>query len=225
MLEYTKYIKNAEEPPKQLVIMLHGYGSNKDDLINLAPELSHTLPNALFISPSAPFQLEGNIPFQWEGMAQEGRRQWFSLLDKSDEALLREMKKVEMILLSFILKQLEENKLCEDNLCLLGFSQGTMLSLYLVLERLISPKLLLGYSGLAIDNAWKCGVNKKKTEVMLIYGQEDNIVPIAYMRTTRRILLKCGFQTQTYVSRYLGHGIDVAGIRQGEVFLNDNFLI
>ena len=55
MLEYTKYIKNPNVAPSKLVVMLHGYGSNKDDLINLAPELSKFLPDALFVSPGAPF--------------------------------------------------------------------------------------------------------------------------------------------------------------------------
>ena len=215
MLEYTRYIKNTKKPIKQLVIMVHGYGSNKNDLISLAPELSGSLPNALFVSPSA--------PFQWENIAQEGPRQWFSLLDRSSKALLKEMKKVETIILNFISEQLKENNLCQDNLCLLGFSQGTMLSLYLILEGLIKPKLLLGYSGLAINNNWKCGVDKKDTKVMLFYGQEDDIVPIKYMKTTTKILQKYGFSTHTYVSRYLAHGIDTAGIKQGQIFLKDNF--
>ena len=215
MLKYTKYIKNSKETAKQLVIMLHGYGSNKDDLINLAPELSSVLPNALFISP--------NAPFQWEGMLEENHRQWFSLLDRSDKALLREIKKVEAIISGFILKQLEENNLSEDNLCLFGFSQGTMLSLYLILAGLIKPKLLLGYSGLAIKNSWKCGTDKKNTKVMLFYGQEDDIIPIKYMEITKKILLKYNFPTQVHVSRYLGHEIDTTGIKQGKAFLKDNF--
>lgn len=223
MLKYTKYIKNPEEPPKQLIVMLHGYGSNKSDLINLAPELSQSLPNALFISPSAPFPLEGNIPFEWDGMKQEEPRQWFSLLDRSGESLFKEMKKVEPIILDFILKQLEENSLGENNLCLFGFSQGTMLSLHLLLEGVIKPKLVLGYCGLAIDNTWKCGVDKKNTKVMLFYGQEDDIVPIKYMETTKKILLKYGFQTQIHVLKHLAHEIDIYGIKQGGNFLKYNF--
>ena len=223
MLKYTKYIKNPEEPPKQLIVMLHGYGSNKSDLINLAPELSQSLPNALFISPSAPFPLENDIQFQWKGIAQQEPRQWFSLLDRSNKAILKGMKKVEAIILDFILKQLEENNLNENNLCLLGFSQGTMLSLYLLLEGLIKPRLVLGYCGLAIDNTWKCGVDKKNTKVMLFYGQEDDIVPIKHMEKTEKILLEYGFQTQIHVSKYLGHEIDEVGIKQGGNFLKYNF--
>ena len=218
MLEYTKYIKNSKEPAKQLVIMLHGYGSNKDDLINLAPELSDALPKAVVISPNAPFPLENDIPFQWDGMAQEERRQWFSLLDRSDKVLLKEIGKVKKIILDFIFEQLQKNNLSQDNLCLLGFSQGAMLSLFLVLEGLIKPKLLLGYSGLAIENSWQCGTDKKNTKVMLFYGQEDEIMPIRYMEVTKKILLKYNFPTQVHVSRYLGHGIDTAGIKQGGGF-------
>ncbi|WPX97163.1 Alpha/beta hydrolase [Candidatus Bandiella woodruffii] len=216
MLEYTKYIRNSKEPPKQLVVMLHGYGSNKNDLITLAPELSEYAPSALFISPGAPFQMEGYM--------REDCRQWFSLNDRSKEALLKEMATVEKIILNFISEQLKEHDLNEDNLCLLGFSQGTMLSLYLVLEGLIKPKIVLGYSGRTMQNNWKCQGNPKSTKIMLIHGKEDAIIPIEDMKTTDQILQKHGFQTQTHSIRYLAHGIDKDGINFGGIFLRDNFL-
>jgi phospholipase/carboxylesterase len=215
MLEYRQYIKNNDGQPKQLIVMLHGYGSNKDDLITLAPELSEYVPNALFISPGAPFQMEG--------MLGNGYRQWFSLLDRSKEALLKEMKSVEKIIVDFISEQLKIHNLTEENLCLLGFSQGTMLSLYLALEGVIKPKVILGYSGQTMHHNWKCGKEEKKTKIMLIHGQEDDVIPVEGMVMTNKILQMYGFQTKTHISRYLAHGIDLDGINLGGDFLQDNF--
>ena len=215
MLEYNQYIKNHNTPAKQLVVMLHGYGSNKDDLINLAPELSNYVPNALFISPGAPFQMEG--------MMHPQHRQWFSLNDRSKDALLREMKTVEEIIADFISEKLREHHLTDDDLCLLGFSQGTMLSLYLALENVVKPKIILGYSGRTIHNEWKCGKEEKKTKVMLIHGQEDDIITTKEMEITDKILQTYGFKTKTHISRYLAHGIDIDGINLGGDFLRNNF--
>ena len=215
MLEYTKYAKNPNIAPSKLVVMLHGYGSNKDDLITLSPELSNFLPGALFVSPDA--------PFCFEGMPNSEAKQWFSLLDRSKNALIDEMKMAENYIVDFISAQLNKYNLSEDDLCLLGFSQGTMLSLYLIMQSLVTPKLVVGYSGRLFGNNWKCGNKHKKTKVMLIHGKEDDIVTVEDMLSTTEELKKYGFDTNHFISRHLAHGIDDDGINLGGKFLKDNF--
>jgi phospholipase/carboxylesterase len=215
MLEYTKYIKNPNVAPSKLVVMLHGYGSNKNDLINLSPELSKFLPGALFVSPDA--------PFCFEGMPNGDAKQWFSLLDRSKNALIDEMRIAENYIVDFISAQLNKYNLSEDDLCLLGFSQGTMLSLYLIMQSLITPKLVIGYSGRLFGNNWECGNERKKTKVMLIHGKEDDIVTVEDMLSTTEELKKHGFDTNHFISRHLAHGIDDEGINLGGKFLKDNF--
>jgi phospholipase/carboxylesterase len=215
MLEYEKYIKDKFADPKQLVVMLHGYGSNKEDLITLAPELSKYLPHALFISP--------NAPFEFEGLIRQEYRQWFSLLDRSDESIITGLESVNTVIVQFILDKLKENNLTEEDLCLLGFSQGTMLSLYLALESLIKPRLILGYSGKIKKHPWKCGNDKKTTHIMLIHGYEDDIIPVATMKETKEVMVSHGFPTYTYVSKHLAHGIDSDGIYKGGDFMHSNF--
>lgn len=215
MLDYTKYIVNCNIAPTKLVIMLHGYGSNKNDLINLSPELSKFSPDTLFISPDA--------PFDFEGMQNSKAKQWFSLLDRSKNTLISEIKMAENHIVDFIFTLLSKYNLSENDLCLLGFSQGMMLSLYLIMQSLIKPKLVIGYSGRLFDNNWKCGDKEKKTKIMLIHGREDDIIPVEDMLSTADELKRYGFHTTYFISRYLAHGIDDQGVQLGGNFLKNNF--
>lgn len=215
ILDYEKYTKN-NNTPQQIVIMLHGYGANKNDLISLAPDLASLLPSAIFIAPSAPF------PF--EGMIDGASRQWFSLFDRSDSKLIIEMSKVEKYIVPFISQQLNKYNLSEDSLCLLGFSQGTMLSLYLIMQSLVKPKLFIGYSGKIARNNWRCSNKKQKTKVMLIHGKEDNIITTADMLLSVRELKRYGFSTNYFISNHLAHGIDKEGVHLAARFLKSNFI-
>ena len=214
MLEYSQYY-SCEGEPKKLIVMLHGYGSNKDDLINLAPELSKFIPSALFVSP--------NAPFDFEGMPRSEAKQWFSLVDRSKETLINEIKVAEKYIIKFILEQLKKYNLTEKDLCLLGFSQGTMLALYLIMQTLLKPKLVIGYSGRLFENEWNCDFFDKITKILLIHGEEDDVVPVGDMLSAVAILKKYKFQVTNHISRYLAHGIDNDGIRIGGSFLENNF--
>ena len=106
--------------PEKIVLMLHGVGSNGKDLIGLAPYLARDLPNVLFLSPDAPHQYD---------MAPFGR-QWFSLRDYTQPAMLEGIRETEPLLNRYIDDILAEHDLDDLDLALLGFSQGTMMSLY-----------------------------------------------------------------------------------------------
>ena len=78
--------------PKQLVVLLHGYGSNGEDLIGLAPFFAQALPEAEFLSPNAPFPCELS-PFGF---------QWFGLEDRSPEMKLGGVRVAAQILEPFL---------------------------------------------------------------------------------------------------------------------------
>ena len=209
MLDYTEFQNHKDVRPTKLLVMIHGYGSNKNDLINLSPELSTFLPHALFISPSAPFSFDGTTNSEL--------RQWFSLLDRSKNTLLDNIEIASNIIIKFIYFQLKKLNLSENDLYLLGFSQGTMLTLYMILQSLIRPKLILGYSGMLFNHQWK--YNNKNTQVMLIHGKEDQIIPVEEMLSTIGILKQYGCNTSYHIQRHLAHGIDKDGINIGGKFL------
>ncbi len=123
--------------PRQLVIFLHGVGADGNDLIGLAPYFQKALPHARFISPNAPY------PFD---MAPYGY-QWFSLQDFTEEARLLGAERAAPVLNAFIDTELARDGLADENLALIGFSQGAMMSLHVGLRRPRPMAGIVSYSG------------------------------------------------------------------------------
>ena len=115
----------AAGAPRQLVVLLHGYGSDGHDLLGLAPHWAQMLPHAEFVSPNAPFPCE---------LAPYGR-QWFGFEGRDAQMILGEVQTAAAILNGFIDEQLSKRGLDESALALVGFSQGTMMSLHVAPRR------------------------------------------------------------------------------------------
>src|SRR5690348_18484075 len=111
--------------PKSVVVLLHGLGADGNDLISLAPYWAPLLPEAEFISPNAPFPCD---------MAPYGY-QWFSVQDRSQPAVLAGVRAAAPSLDAFIDEELAKRGLDESAAALVGFSQGTMMSLFVGLRR------------------------------------------------------------------------------------------
>ena len=99
---------------QQLVVLLHGLGADGNDLISLAPYFAQVLPDAAFVSPHAPFPCD---------MAPMGR-QWFSLQQRTPEAMLGGVRMSAPVLDAFLDAELERHGLTPERLALVGFSQG-----------------------------------------------------------------------------------------------------
>src|SRR5215475_3019066 len=106
--------------PRRLVILLHGLGADGNDLIGLQHYWGPLVPTAEFLSPNAPFPCD---------MAPYGY-QWFSVQDRSPPAVLAGVRAAAPFLASFIDEALNARGLDDGDLALVGFSQGTMMSLY-----------------------------------------------------------------------------------------------
>ena len=125
--------------PRSMVILLHGYGSNGDDLIGLVPYWRDALPDTVFLSPNAPEPCPGA----------PGGRQWWALTNFSPDARAAGVRQAAPVLNGFIDSQLAVYGLTEDRLALVGFSQGTMMALHVGLRRSIAG--IVGYSGMLAD--------------------------------------------------------------------------
>ena len=211
ILEFEEFSPTAS--PKSLVIMLHGYGSNKNDLIDLAPELQQFLPDAAYLS------VDGIQ--QWEEGA--GRaRQWFSLGDREPDYMHQGIKEAHPILDSFIDEQLKRFNLNNNKLALLGFSQGAMMALHVGLRRSSEIGAILAYSGLMVAPHTLHDTIVTKPKTMLIHGIEDTIVPITAMQQAAIALDNENVIHECISCPNLAHGIDELGINKGGKFLQAN---
>src|SRR5579863_10190225 len=123
--------------PQQLVVLLHGYGADGNDLIGIGAEWQSLLPDAEFLSPHAPFPCEA-MPFG---------RQWFAFQGRSREQVLDGVKRAAAILDQYLTEILAERGIDESKLALVGFSQGAMMSLYVGLRRAKPVAGVVAFSG------------------------------------------------------------------------------
>ena len=191
--------------PKHLVMLLHGLGADGNDLIGLAPILAEHLPHAHFISPNAPQPCD---------MAPYGH-QWFSLRDWSPASMLRGAHDAAPGLSLFMDLQLKRFGLSDDKLALVGFSQGTMMSLYVALRRPKPCAGIVGFSGALIGED---GITAKPP-VCLIHGDADTVVPFGAMGLAEALLKQEGVKVEAQRRPGLGHGIDPDGLDIAAKFL------
>lgn len=198
---------------KQLVVLLHGYGADGNDLIGLARQWQSLLPDAAFVLPNGPEPCVMN-PF--------GGRQWFELTfrESCDWAALTT---VAPDVDRFLDDELRAHRLPGDRLALVGFSQGTMLTLHLGLRRERSPAAIIGYSGMLAGAEHLSAQLKCRPSVLLIHGDQDEVIPVEALTFACDALGEAGLGVQSHISRGLGHGIDVQGIGIGGAFLRKIF--
>lgn len=194
---------------QQLVVLLHGLGADGHDLISLAPLFAQRLPQAAFVSPHAPFPCD---------MAPVGR-QWFSFQDASPEAILGGVRLAAPVLNAFLDTELERHGLSDSQLVLAGFSQGTMMALYVALRRPAACAGVLGYSGALIGVELLSGEIESRPPVLLLHGDADQVVPPRSLPAAVAALEANGVSVTSELRPGLGHGIDERGLQLGADFL------
>jgi phospholipase/carboxylesterase len=199
---------------RQLVVFLHGYGADGNDLINIGQAWQGLMPQAAFVSPHAPEPC---------GMAPVGR-QWFPLTFRDPNERWVGVNAAAPILNRFLDNELQRHKLPASALALVGFSQGTMMALHVGLRRAVAPAAIVGYSGLLVlpPNAEPSAVAKDITArppVLLIHGDRDDLIPVQALTHATQGLAALGVPVEWHISQGIGHGIDGEGLRQGGEFL------
>lgn len=196
-----------------LLILLHGYGADGNDLIGLAPRLSQHLPRTAFLAPNGPEPCE---------MAPQGR-QWFSLLDRSDEAMLTGARAAAPVLNDFIDQVTGLLQIPARRVALLGFSQGTMMSLHVALRRPDPFACVVGFSGLLVGRETIGAEIASRPPILLIHGDEDMVVPYPALAASADALMEQGVPVTAETRPGLAHGIDEAGLDAAIGFLQSHF--
>lgn len=200
---------------KKLVIFLHGYGSDGNDLISLTEQFYKSLPHTAFVSPHAPFPC-GQNPM--------GGREWFPLSSLSYEEKLKGSANNHQHLGAFIDSQKQRHNLKEKDIALIGFSQGTMMALYVAPRRQKPLGAVIGFSGAltGIETLKKQTISRPP--ILLVHGDQDDVVPYSSLAEAEKHLKANKFKVKTHTSPGVGHGIGPDGIEQARQFLIKNLL-
>ena len=195
--------------PKQIVLLLHGYGSSGADLITLAPHWQRDLPDALFLAPNAPRRLS-NLSSGY---------QWWPLSAFTPQALASGAASAAPAIETFIDRKLHQYGLTESNLAIVGFSQGTMMALHVGLRRPRQVAAIVGYSGMLAGGHELSNLPIAKPPVLLIHGSADPVVPVAALHAAKTQLEHLGIDVTTHISPGVGHSVDPVGLRMGGEFV------
>ena len=200
--------------PAALVIFLHGYGADGNDLLGLADPLQPHMPNTVFVAPDAPEPCANN-PFG---------RQWFPIpwLDgSSQEAATAGMAQSVTDLNAFIDTRLAEEGMTPAQLAVVGFSQGTMMALHVLPRRPAPVAGIVAFSGRLLEPERLAAEAVSKPPVLLLHGDQDPMVPFEDMGIAGRALTEAGFETYGHVMKGTGHGIAPDGLSVALAFLKD----
>lgn len=203
---------------RQLVVFLHGYGADGNDLIDIGRAWQGMLPDAAFVSPHAPRPC-GQSPMG---------REWFPLTFRDPNERWSGVQAAAPTLNAFLDAELKRRNLPASVMALVGFSQGTMMALYVGLRRAAQPAAIVGYSGMLVvpesgDPDSFAAEIVSRPPVLLVHGDQDQVIPVQALMHAAQGLAALEVPAEWHVSPGIGHGIDQEGLRHGGQFLAKQF--
>lgn len=216
----TRVLKTGRKGPvsgdmRSCVVFLHGYGANGADLLGLADPLGEHLPDTLFVAPDAPEACAG-APFGF---------QWFPIpwIDgSSEEEAMSGMARAVDDLNAFLDALMVDEDLLPEQVALVGFSQGTMMSLHVGPRREDELAGIVGFSGRLLAPELLADEWKSKPPILLVHGDQDEVVPVQSLPQAAEALQEAGFtEVFAHIMKGTGHGIAPDGLGVALAFLRD----
>ena len=184
---------------KNAIILLHGYGGDGKDISMLSLGWKKHLPNTIFICPNGHERC----------LINPSGFQWFDLSKDDPKYILEESIKAEYKLIKFIDEVKDKLNLENRNICLVGFSQGTMMSINLGLTSKKEYNSVIGFSG-KIINKEDLNLRKKvSTNTLLIHGDADQVVPPHFLLEAKDFFIRNNIPIQTHLIKNCDHHIPV----------------
>ena len=210
-LEHIIRPSSLTEGKPPVLFMLHGYGSNEEDLFSFAPELPEEL---CVISIRAPYPMEpfGNAWYAINFDAQQGK--W-----SDDEQAVLSREKI----VRFIDEACTTYGLDQERITLLGFSQGTILSYAVALsypEKIKNVIALSGYINEKILVDGYADKNHKNLNLYASHGQVDQVIPSEWAQKASPFLNKLGIE-HVYEEFPVGHGVAPQNFHSFRKWLTD----
>tara|TARA_Y100001970_G_scaffold258616_1_gene338704 strand:- start:4342 stop:4998 length:657 start_codon:yes stop_codon:yes gene_type:complete len=210
----TIYPEKNEEI-KNAIVLLHGYGGDGNDISSLSINWKRFLPNTIFLCPNGHQKCKVN-PTGYE---------WFDLSIDDKEYILEESLKAEEKIKFFIEEVKNKFNLSNKKICLSGFSQGCMMSINIALTSEDSFNCLVGFSGKIIDKENLVKRIKSKTNMILIHGDLDQIVPVNFILEAKDFMIRNNIKVETKIIKNCEHNIPVEASSAALNFIKKNLII
>ena len=207
-------VKHSSIPKAPLIVLLHGYGSDENDLFSFSSELSDKF---CVVSPKAPYPL---MPYgnAWYAINFDADQNKWNNNEQALESVQLIGKFIDQIIANYDVD--------ENNVTLLGFSQGCILSLAAALhfpKKIHKVVALSGYMNMKILPKNLLKESLKKLLVYCSHGTQDQVIPIQWARKTPKVLKEMGVSC-VYDEFPIGHGISPQNFLKFNKWLNDNLL-
>jgi len=200
---------------RSAVVFLHGYGANGADLLGLADPLAEHMPDTMFVAPDAPETCAGApMGFQWFPIP------WID--GSSEEEASVGLHHAAEDLNAFLDALMVDEDLLPEQVVLFGFSQGTMMALHVAPRREDEVAGLVAFSGRLLEPELLADEVISRPPVLLVHGDQDDVVPIQNMPEAADALQKAGWQdVYAHVMKGTGHGIAPDGLSVALAFMQD----
>jgi len=208
-------IKPEEKEIESVIILLHGYGGDGEDISLLSLNWKRFLPNTIFICPNGHEKCNIN----------PNGFQWFDLSSNNPEYILKESLKAEKVLNKYIDEIKNEFKISKSKICLSGFSQGCMMAINLGLTSDEEYNCIVGFSGKIINNKNLSNRITSKTNTLLIHGDSDQIVPSTNLLNAKDFFLRHKINIETKMINNCEHNIPVEASSLALNFIKKNLII
>ena len=190
---------NNDEPIKNVIILLHGYGGDGKDISMLTLNWKRFLKNTLFLCPNGHEKCEINpMGFQWFDLSKNDEKY---ILEKSIEA--------EKIINKFIQEVKNKYQVLNKNIVLCGFSQGCMMAINAGVTSEQEYNCIVGFSGKIINRDNLQSKLKNKSKILLIHGDQDEIVSSTFLLEAKDFFKRNKFDIQTNLIKNCGHHIPI----------------
>ncbi|MCC1491627.1 alpha/beta hydrolase [Cognatishimia sp. F0-27] len=216
----TRVLNTGRKAPqsgetRSCVVFLHGYGANGADLLGLADPLGEHLPDTLFVAPDAPESCAGApMGFQWFPIP------WID--GSSEEEAQAGLMRAADDLNAFLDALMVDEDLLPEQVALVGFSQGTMISLHVAPRRDDEIAGIVGFSGRILAPELLADEVVTRPPVLLVHGDMDDVVPPQSLPEAAEALQGAGWkEVYAHVMKGTAHGIAPDGLSVALAFLRD----